>query len=384
MSKKIFYWSPFFSKVGTVTSVINSAKALQRYSNKKYEVCIIDSIGEWQTLDKQLINGLNFVKIYSFPIYNFLPKGGFVKSRISQIIIFFYSFFNLFKIIKKEKPNFLIANLITSLPIFLSLFIQKDCKIILRISGLPKLHFFRKFFWKIFSSKIYKVTTPTLATCDYLKKLNIFNNTKIRILRDPIISIREINYKKKEAIDNKIISKDNTILAIGRLTRQKNFELLIEAFKDISIKVPQLNLVIVGEGELKLKLLTKINKLFLSDKVFLLGYQSNVYKFLNNSKCFVLSSLWEDPGFVIVEAAASNLPIISSNCPNGPMEILDNNKNGYLFNNNKKEDLVKVFFSFLNNSTENNLNKKIGAKKTSNLFSLFKHFKEMSNLIEES
>ena len=97
--------------------------------------------------------------------------------------------------------------------------------------------------------------------------------------------------------------------------------------------------------------------------IFLLGYQSNVYKFLNNSKCFVLSSLWEDPGFVIVEAAASNLPIISSNCPNGPMEILDNNKNGYLFNNNKKEDLVKVFFSFLNNSTENNLNKKIGAKK---------------------
>ena len=196
MPKKIFYWSPFFSKVGTVTSVINSARALQRYSNKKYQVCIIDSIGEWQTLDKQLIKDLNIVKIYSFPIYNFLPKGGFVKSRISQVIIFFYSFFNLFNIIKKEKPDFLIANLITSLPIFLSLIIQKDCKIILRISGLPKLHFFRKFFWKIFSSKIYKVTTPTLATCGYLKKLNIFNNTKIRILRDPIISIREINYKK--------------------------------------------------------------------------------------------------------------------------------------------------------------------------------------------
>ena len=146
MSQKIFFWSPFFSKVGTVTSVINSARAIQRYSNKKYQVCIIDSIGEWQTLDKELIKGLNFIKIYSFPIYNFLPKGGFVKSRISQVIIFFYSLFNLFKIIKKEKPNFLIANLITSLPIFLSLIIQKDCRIILRISGLPKLHFVRRFF----------------------------------------------------------------------------------------------------------------------------------------------------------------------------------------------------------------------------------------------
>lgn len=384
MSQKIFYWSPFFSKVGTVTSVINSARAIQRYSNKKYDVSIIDSIGEWQTLDKELIKGLNFIKIYSFPIYNFLPKGGFVKSRISQVIIFFYSFFNLFKIIKKEKPNFLIANLITSLPIFLSLIIQKDCRIILRISGLPKLHFVRRFFWKIFSSKIYKVTTPTLATCDFLKKLNIFDISKIRILRDPIISISEINFKKKELINNKTISKNNTIISIGRLTRQKNFELLLEAFKDISLKEPKLNLVIIGEGELKIKLQNKIKKLFLSDKVFLLGYQSNVYKFLNNAKCFVLSSLWEDPGFVMVEAAACNLPVISSNCPNGPIEILDHNKNGYLFDNNNKEDLVKVFFSFLNNSSKNNLNKIIKAKKTSNLFSHFRHFKEISNLIEES
>jgi len=384
MSQKIFYWSPFFSKVGTVTSVINSARALQRYSNKKYEVCIIDSVGEWQTLDKELIKGLNFIKIYSFPIYNFLPKGGFVKSRISQVIIFFYSFFNLFKIIKKEKPNFLIANLITSLPIFLSLIIQKDCKIILRISGLPRLRFIRGFFWKIFSSKIYKITTPTLATGDYLKKLNIFDNSKIRILRDPIISIAEINFKKKELINNKIISKSNTIIAIGRLTRQKNFELLLEAFKDISAKEPQLNLVIIGEGELKIKLQNKIKKLFLCDKVFLLGYQSNVYKFLNNSKCFILSSLWEDPGFVIIEAAACNLPIISSDCPNGPIEILDQNKNGYLFKNGNKEDLVKVFFYYLNDSLKNNFNKRAAAKKISNLFSHFKHFQEISKLIEEN
>jgi glycosyltransferase involved in cell wall biosynthesis len=384
MPQKIFYWSPFFSKVGTVTSVINSARALQRYSNKEYEVCIIDSIGEWGTLDKKLIKDLNFIKIYSFPIYNLLPKGGFIKSRISQLIIFFYSFFNLFKVIKKEKPNFLIANLITSLPIFLSLIIQKDCRLILRISGLPKLHFFRRFFWKIFSSKIYKVTTPTIATRDYLKELNIFDNSKIRILRDPIISIAEINLKKKEQVNNKIISKNNTIIAIGRLTKQKNFELLIEAFKEISLKAPQLNLVIIGEGELKSKLQNKIRKLFLSDKVFLLGYQSNVYKFLNNAKCFVLSSLWEDPGFVIVEAAACNLPIISSNCPNGPIEILDKGKNGYLFDNNNKDDLVKVFFSFFKNYSRNNLKKIIEAKRTSNLFSHFRHFKEISKLIKES
>ena len=54
---------------------------------------------------------------------------------------------------------------------------------------------------------------------------------------------------------------------------------------------------------------------------------------------FYFTSLWEDPGFVIVEAALSNIPIISSNCPNGPREIIE--KNGYLFQNNNLESLLK-------------------------------------------
>ena len=57
----------------------------------------------------------------------------------------------------------------------------------------------------------------------------------------------------------------------------------------------------------------------------------NIYKFLNISQCFILSTLWEDPGFVFIEAALSNVNIISSDCPNGPKEIV--NKNGLLFSN---------------------------------------------------
>ena len=55
---------------------------------------------------------------------------------------------------------------------------------------------------------------------------------------------------------------------------------------------------------------------------------------------FILTSLWEDPGFVLVEAAYNNLFIISSDCKNGPKEILDNGKRGLLFNNKKKMPLL--------------------------------------------
>ena len=90
-------------------------------------------------------------------------------------------------------------------------------------------------------------------------------------------------------------------------------------------------MILLGEGEEKGLLVKEVKKLEIQDKVSFLGYQENVYKYLLNSDCFILTSLWEDPGFVLLEAALSNTLIISSNCPNGPNEFLSNGKNGFLF-----------------------------------------------------
>ena len=66
----------------------------------------------------------------------------------------------------------------------------------------------------------------------------------------------------------------------------------------------------------------------------MLGYKKNIHNLLKSCYCFILSSLWEDPGFVLIEAAANNAIIISSDCKSGPKEILDNGKGGFLFNSN--------------------------------------------------
>ena len=189
------------------------------------------------------------------------------------------------------------------------------------------------------------------------KKKNIFDKNKIFLLRDPVIKIHEFIKKKNEKVEDLKIEKKNLIVAIGRLTKQKNFLLLIRAFKKILIKYSNYHLLLLGEGEEKKILIKEIKKLQIENKISFLGHQENVYKYLLNSDCFILTSLWEDPGFTLLEAALSNTSIISSNCPNGPNEILSDGQNGFLFENNNLSDLLNKFDEF-KNSTENELNKK--------------------------
>ena len=79
---------------------------------------------------------------------------------------------------------------------------------------------------------------------------------------------------------------------------------------------------------------------------------------MKNARFFLLSSLWEDPGWVIIEAAASNTPIISSDCKNGPQEFLEDNLGGILFRNNDSVSLINAIKSFYNLSKEEILKKK--------------------------
>ena len=380
---KIFYWSPFLSKVATVSSVIRSAESILKYLKNKQSVniSIINAVGEWEDYKKIINPKIEIISLNKKNVFKYLPRGGFFKSRLSYILIFIFSFYRLFDLINKKKPDYIITHLLTSLPIFLTLIVKNETKIILRISGLPKLNFFRHIFWKLFSKKIYRITCPTLDTYEYIKEKNIFDKRKIFVLRDPVINLSEFLKKKNEVIEEPKIQKKNLIIGIGRLTRQKNFLLLIKAFKKILNKYPNYYLVLLGEGEQKKMLLREIKTLDIEGRVLFLGYQENVYKYLLNSDCFILTSLWEDPGFVMLEAALSNTSIISSNCPNGPNEILADGQNGFLFQNNNLSDLLSKFDEF-KNSTKNELNKKkLSAKKQIKKFTQFAHFKSLENII---
>ena len=358
--KSIYYWSPCLNKVGTYKSTINSAISLSSYSKKKYKIKIINACGEWNDC-KKIFNSKNIELTHlGFNYFKFLPKEGFFASRLSYIIIMCTSIFPLIRLLKKDKPDFLVMHLITLLPLLLAKYFSKSTNFILRISGYPKLNPFRKFFWKLSSNSVFKVTCPSINLIHQLNEKKIFLKQKIHFLPDPILDIKDFAKKKWSSIKEYNLER-KYFISVGRLTKQKNFGYLIDEFKKFKIRNPDYNLLIFGDGELKQKLQNKINKENLKNHIFLMGYSNNIFKFMKNAEALLLSSLWEDPGFVMIEAAMSNLFIISSDCKNGPSEFLNFGKGGILFKSNQKGALEKSLYEFLIDKSKNK--KKILTKK---------------------
>ena len=371
----LIYWSPFIGNVGTIKSCMNSAIAAKKFSNGNNIVKIINVHGEWnEYLDLFKENKIEVINFYP-NLIKFFPTSGYIKSRIVYFFIFLISFFPLLKFLKKQKECFFIAHLITSLPLFLNLIFNLKCKMILRISGYPKLNIIRKFFWKIANKKIYLITCPTNELFGKLSDLNFLDNSKLKFLPDAIINIKDFLIQKIKSKNIKFDKK--IILSVGRLTKQKNFKYLIYELSDFLTKNQDYNLIIVGDGEDKNELRKLIVKLNLQNNVFLIGYKDNPLSYMLKADLFILSSLWEEVGFVIVEAALSNLLVISSNCPNGPREFLSDGSAGFLFSNNKKNALKDLLLKIEND----NLQKRIKAKKNSLIYTRFRHYLALKRML---
>ena len=380
--KKIFYWSPHISKVATVKNVINSAFSLKKFSKEKIDVSILDVIGEWSSHKDELESKrINYLKIPGFEISKLLPVSGYLISRIIYFIVLVTKIFKLKKLIDKEKPNYLIIHLITVVPLLLLYLFSFDTKFILRISGLPKLTFFRIFFWKKISKKIYMVTCPSEQTKKDLIKSNIFSEEKLKVIYDPILEIKEIQRKLNSKIEKNLLINRKYFLNIGRLTKQKNQALLIDVFSKLVKNNNNLYLYIAGDGQKKKTLNKMIIDRQVQNNVFLLGYCENVFPLIKNSSVVISTSLWEDPGAVMIESAYCNKLVISSNCPNGPEEFLKYGKCGYLFKNNDSIDLENKINHFLNENENSKFKKAVISKKNSKVYSLFRHYQKLNKIL---
>lgn len=125
------------------------------------------------------------------------------------------------------------------------------------------------------------------------------------------------------------------IFASGRLSPEKGFDILIEAFYSISEKYPNSRLFILGEGKERTKLEELIYNFGLTKRVYLLGHQSNPFSLINKADLFVLSSHYEGQGLVLLENLALGKNILATDLE-VTREILGNDKYGMLKNNDAK------------------------------------------------
>ena len=380
--KKIFYWSPHISKVATIKNVLNSAFSLKKFNKEKINVSILDVIGEWSNHKSEFESKkINYLKISGFEISKLLPISGYLVSRIIYFFVLVTKILKLKKLIDKEKPNYLIIHLITVVPLLLLYLFSFDTKFILRISGLPKLTIFRTFFWKKISKKIYMVTCPSEETKKDLIKFNIFSKEKLKVIHDPILEIKEIHRNLNYKVEKNLPNNKKYFLNIGRLTKQKNQILLVDVFSKLVKNNNNLYLYIIGDGEKKKILNKMIVERQVQNNIFLLGYFENIFPLIRNSLAVISTSLWEDPGAVMIESAYCNKLVISSNCPNGPEEFLKNGESGYLFKNNDPIDLENKINQFLNETENSKFKKTVISKKNSKMYSLFRHYQKLNKIL---
>lgn len=153
-------------------------------------------------------------------------------------------------------------------------------------------------------------------------------------------------------------NKSKKIVAVGRLTKQKNHKMLINAFSRIIQEFPEYKLEIYGQGELKEELLNQVKELKLENSVYFMGNVSNIHECISDADVFVLSSDYEGLSNALLEAMMMGLPCISTNCA-GSDEYVKNNENGILVPVNDEDLLSESIRKML---LDDEFRKKCGAR----------------------
>ena len=334
---KISFIIPSFEYGGAEKNLINLANYFHK---KKYktEFLVINDKGPMKSFLEPGINVINFN-----------------KSKSS------YAIFKLLKYFFKNQPSYHFSSIrnLNILSLICSFISFKKFKIIIRESNVISDLNYKKnsYTYKIYrflSKYLYPYSFKIIAVSSAVKNSMInelgINKDLILTINNPI-NFDEISRKMNHPISHKFINnKNKIILSIGSLTKQKNHALLLKSF-ELVLKKENAFLIIIGEGEEKIKLLDICKKLNISKFVDFYGTTDNPYFFLKNCDLFVLPSLWEGFPNVLLEAIACKSKIIATNCEGGSYEILNNYKFGTIVKNNDLDELTdKIIKKLADNS----------------------------------
>lgn len=291
------------------------------------------------------------------PFLKEINKGINIVDLKSKRAIF--SLFKLYFYLLKNKPDTIISalNYINLISIFSCFFFfSKKPKVIITehgtlsavtkdLKGTGKIVPILMKFLYPYAAKIVCVSNGVAD--DLAKQLNL-DRGKITTIYNPI-NFENINSKKDLPLAHPW-ARENIpiILGAGRLVDVKNFPLLINAFLKVRAKV-NCRLVIIGEGEKRQDLEHLIASSPFSDDILLHGFTDNPYQWMKTAKVFVLSSNTEGLPTVLIEALACGAKVISTDCPYGPREILENGKIGALVPINNVHLLQEKIEFFLEN-----------------------------------
>jgi GalNAc-alpha-(1->4)-GalNAc-alpha-(1->3)-diNAcBac-PP-undecaprenol alpha-1,4-N-acetyl-D-galactosaminyltransferase len=240
--------------------------------------------------------------------------------------------FSLAKTIKKLDPDVVISFMTHTniLSIIASKLIGK--KIV--VSEDIEYHFYQDKFLFTLRKLVYRLANGVVVKTHADRKHYGF-------LKNVVVIPNMLSWSEFPEMEK--MRKEKIILGVGRLEKQKRFDVLIKVFRELNLK--DYKLLIVGEGSERERLLKMIGD---DERIRLIGRTKEIEKYYRKSEIFVLSSQKEGFGNVLIEAMAFGCACISFDCPYGPAEIIQNGVNGLLVENQNEEALKKAILKVVN------------------------------------
>lgn len=204
------------------------------------------------------------------------------------------------------------------------------------------------------------------------KNYKFIKSTKLHIIPNSLSFV----CSKPSTLSNK------RIIAVGRLTKQKGFDMLIDIAFLLKKRIPEWKIDIFGDGEDKVKLINKIDEKKLNGFVSIKSPTKNIKKELLESSVYVMTSRWEGLPMILLEAKACGLPIVSFDCPEGPADVIKNGEDGYLVSLQEIIEFTDKVTVLCNNS---NLRRDMGKQSFTNSFEFsdLKVFEKWNSLFRE-
>lgn len=387
MMKKVLFYNGSL-RMGGIERVL--VEVLQNIDRSKMSIDLIieDGIKSLNVFEKDIPKD---IKIYYLKSEELIEKTDFYRKNKKNI--FYKIMYNIMmnyegyikrknlKKIFKEKNYDVVIDFDMGLSKYIDL-IKAEKKIAWIHSSIEN--------WYVKKSRIKKLGkrlnnySKIVVICDEMKneteKLYPFLKNRIIRIYNPF-NFNRILKCSEEKVEKKYEKcfKQEFMISVMRLTaNSKDFETLIEAWKKLEKENVNIPLYILGEGPDRRNIEKKIREAHQENRIFLLGNMKNPYPWIKKSKMLIHSSKFEGFGLTLVEALILSKKVISSNCPIGPREILENGEIGFLYEIGDYKKLSELIIENLENNISNEkINQKIQK------YSVKKIIKEYERIILE-
>ncbi|UII31650.1 glycosyltransferase [Fulvivirga ulvae] len=267
------------------------------------------------------------------------------KESQSRIYKFYTLFIKLFFVCRRIKPDYVIA--FSRVSSFISCFTFHR-NLIARFDANPyilsrKQHRYADFVFKWPFTR--RVVVPSTGMYDAISNVRSTKEYKLVVVPNSLDFEHVISLAQEPS---SFKTDYKFICAMGRFSKDKNFELLLNAYSKSRIK-ELYRLVIIGDGKLSEKLHSLSESLGVQKQVVFTGYIKNPYTILKQAQFLVNTSIKESFCNVILEGLALSLPVIATDCTYGPSDMVKSEKNGYLINTNDEGELVMLLDKIADN-----------------------------------